>query len=205
MRKHSYFVHSIKFINILVSALLRIFSLFELKMDNLHQKQYKNNSKNVEDIKANRNKVIVDIRKSKREDTIQKKRNICIDDGTDENNNFPFAIDATNVHKLVQNSKSLEPQIKLEAIKTIRKLLSSNANPPIEHLIASGILPILVDCLTCSNTPVLQLEAAWALTNIASGASEHWYWHPIPRQKFAHASPVKVKTKTRNGVEKHCI
>lgn len=30
-----------------------------------------------------------------------------------------------------------------------RKLLSSDRNPPIDDLIASGILPILVHCLTC--------------------------------------------------------
>uniref|UniRef100_A0A4W4FLE5 Importin subunit alpha n=1 Tax=Electrophorus electricus TaxID=8005 RepID=A0A4W4FLE5_ELEEL len=48
-----------------------------------------------------------------------------------------------------------------------RKLLSSDRNPPIDDLIKSGILPILV-CAHCSRF----FEAAWALTNIASGTSE---------------------------------
>jgi len=30
-----------------------------------------------------------------------------------------------------------------------RKLLSSDRNPPIDDLIASGIMPILVNCLIC--------------------------------------------------------
>ena len=97
----------------------------------------------------------------------------------------------------------------------IRKLLSSNRNPPIDELIESGILPILVECLnkddkwvlfsislftfiysydvegnysirydksSCLHTinkyyniyysASLQFEAAWALTNIASGTTE---------------------------------
>jgi len=32
-----------------------------------------------------------------------------------------------------------------------RKLLSSDRNPPIDDLIASGIMPILVHCLTCND------------------------------------------------------
>uniref|UniRef100_A0A673H0B6 Importin subunit alpha n=1 Tax=Sinocyclocheilus rhinocerous TaxID=307959 RepID=A0A673H0B6_9TELE len=52
------------------------------------------------------------------------------------------------------------------------KLLSSDRNPPIDDLIKSGILPILVHCLDRDDNPSLQFEAAWALTNIASGTSE---------------------------------
>ncbi|KAG7267157.1 hypothetical protein CRUP_009412 [Coryphaenoides rupestris] len=54
---------------------------------------------------------------------------------------------------------------------TENKLLSSDRNPPIDDLIKSGILPILVRCLERDDNPSLQFEAAWALTNIASGTS----------------------------------
>ena len=42
----------------------------------------------------------------------------------------------------------------------------------LDALINSGILPVLVKCLEDIDNPSLQFEAAWALTNIASGTSQ---------------------------------
>lgn len=42
---------------------------------------------------------------------------------------------------------SSDSVIQLEAVQKARKLLSSDRNPPIDLLIDSGILPILVNCL----------------------------------------------------------
>jgi importin subunit alpha-6/7 len=54
------------------------------------------------------------------------------------------------------------------AHRGFRKLLSVEANAPVQECINIGAIPLFVNCLQRHDFSELQFEAAWALTNVAS-------------------------------------
>lgn len=58
------------------------------------------------------------------------------------------------------------------ACMTFRQMLSREKNPPIDAVLQSGALPAFIEGLRSSD-PTLQFEASWAITNVASGTTEH--------------------------------
>ncbi|MGH0161304.1 UNVERIFIED_CONTAM: hypothetical protein FKN15_049084 [Acipenser sinensis] len=124
-------------------------------------------------MRRQRNEVVVELRKNKRDEHLLKRRNVPNEDICEDSDvDGDFRVQNTSLEAIVQNATSDNQGVQLSAVQAARKLLSSDRNPPIDDLIKSGILPILVHCLDRDDNPSLQFEAAWALTNIASGTSE---------------------------------
>nr|AAS92647.1 karyopherin alpha 4 [Danio rerio] len=143
------------------------------KLDKQRLKNFKNKGRDLETMRRQRTEVVVELRKNKRDEHLLKRRNVPHEDICDDSDaDGDFRSQNTSLEAIVQNATSDNQGIQLSAVQAARKLLSSDRNPPIDDLIKSGILPILVHCLDRDDNPSLQFEAAWALTNIASGTSE---------------------------------
>jgi len=78
----------------------------------------------------------------------------------------------TSILALARALLGTDEQALEEATREFRKLLSIERNPPIQEVIDAGVVPRLIELLSHGDT-IVQFEAAWALTNIASGTSEH--------------------------------
>lgn len=138
-------------------------------------KNFKNKGKDECEMRRRRNEVTIELRKSKRDDQILKRRNVSLNEvdplqANDNNANNVQLMSPGTIHKILSTDSS--PDQIFAAVQSTRKMLSRERNPPIDDVIQCGLVPLLVECLNYQNGPEIQFEAAWALTNIASGTSE---------------------------------
>jgi HEAT repeat protein len=85
----------------------------------------------------------------------------------------PFQPSEDYIQKLVLLILSDDSALNLSGTLHFRKILSFGKKEWIKLAIDSGVVRAFVEFLKRDDIPALQFEAAWALTNIASGTSEH--------------------------------
>jgi importin subunit alpha-1 len=130
-----------------------------------------------------RNETSINLRKQKKEESLNKRRNMAVP----QQNNFmgdmvcgaeasPQSKELPNLQTLINaglseiyaHMISMNPEKQLLGTTAIRKILSKETNPPVDDVLKCGAMPLLIQFLGRDDMESLQIEAAWALTNIAS-------------------------------------
>jgi importin subunit alpha-2 len=145
-----------------------------VKMAENRIKNFKNKGKDNEELRRRRNEVSVELRKNKKDDMLSKRRNVgpeeelALSPLSEAKQNTPLL----SIEEIQNGIQGSDGPRQLQATQSARKILSRERNPPIDVMINLGILPRLVEFLGHADNPALQFEAAWALTNIASGTPD---------------------------------
>jgi len=147
-----------------------------------------------EDSRRKRVDVTINLRKKNREEQMQKRRMAAVvppQQTNDENanslnintnfqsNSLPKLTKddinkrLNNITQLVQAVNGSDVTARLKATIEFRRMLSVEDSPPIEAVISSGVVPRLMQFLAFETEEKLQFEAAWTITNIASGTTAH--------------------------------
>jgi len=77
----------------------------------------------------------------------------------------------SSLSQIVEDIMSNERFKQHRGIIGVRMLLSDERNRPIQQIIDANLVPRMIEFMQIKEEPLLQLEAAWALANVASGTT----------------------------------
>ncbi|XP_014825833.1 PREDICTED: importin subunit alpha-1-like [Poecilia mexicana] len=141
--------------------------------------RFKNKGKDLAKLREKRVSECVELRKAQKNESFLKRRNIILSSLPDEEAFSPEQNDTLSfrIEDIIRDVNSNDREAQTRGCQAARKLLSKGNDPPLKEIVDAGLLSQFVSFLSMDDEPTLQFEAAWALTNIASGNS--WHTHQV--------------------------
>ncbi|CAH2056075.1 unnamed protein product, partial [Iphiclides podalirius] len=130
---------------------------------------YKNAGHGTNELRRKRVELSVTLRKQARDEQLLKRRALS----PDGNEEVQKETEIPTPEEIVQGLKSSVLSVKISSARAARRMLSQEKNPPITIMVNAGVIKPLVEALDRDDCQDLQFEAAWAITNIASGTHDH--------------------------------
>lgn len=133
--------------------------------------EYKNSGRGSQSEREARTANAIELRTQKRDGMLQKKRSTS---SMGEEGSIKISV-------LVEKVNSSDPAEIIEGVTEFRRLLSAAKSPPIEKIVMNGLTPIFAKLTNPENPIYARMaddnavriihEAAWVITNIASGTN----------------------------------
>ena len=134
---------------------------------------YKNSGKDVAECRRKREIENLSLRRNKREEQIEKRRQLEAEASFDSSQDDGMGVELEqDFSKILENINSPSSELQMSGVKALRHLLCKENDPPIRLVVDSGIIPRLVQLLATNEGAAFQFETAWVLTNVAGGASQ---------------------------------
>eukprot|EP01137_Pigoraptor_chileana_P002526 Opistho-2@2342 len=130
-----------------------------------------------DEARRRRQEAATGLRKTKRDESIAKRRRAGEEDDdeiaseSEERRTVQLRELAEAMPAVSASLRSEDIQAQLNGARFCRQILSKK-NPPTDIVVQAGLVPLLVSCLRKDDYPTIQIEAAWSITNIASGDTE---------------------------------
>lgn len=147
-------------------------------MSTSRRANFKNEGKTNKEMRNRRQNHNIELRKNKRVDQMMKRRNVIEQKeattplGNSQTENRKSGASIAQLPELSQMIFSDDMAQAYQGTQKCRQLLSKEKNPPINDVIKAGLVARFIEFLGADAFPKLQFEAAWALTNIASGTAD---------------------------------
>lgn len=133
------------------------------------KKQFKKQS-DLENGRRRREETSTQIRKSKREEQLMKRRQASQPTPANKDGEEKRVYTKEDIPQLMAvftHGSRTDDEI-LKALQGFRRMLSVEVNPPVKEVLDAGALPYFAELLNKFDNTTMIFEAAWTLTNIAS-------------------------------------